>query len=359
MTRIVAVRPVLASHRYPQSELTAAIADLCELDPSGRRLLARLHESAGVRTRHLALPLPRYAELSGFGQSNDAFIETASELAESAARSALTAAGLGPRDVDVVLTTTVTGIAVPALDARLANRIGFRSDIRRLPLFGLGCVGGAAGIARAHDVLAEHETGLLISVELCSLTWQPGDSSTANLVASALFGDGAAAVVLVGGGRPEPATEPAGQRHPNGPMVLATRSVLYPETERVMGWDVSDTGFRVVLGADVPDVVRANLGRDVETFLADHDLSPDRIDRWICHPGGPKVLEAVGDALRLPTDALALTRESLSRIGNVSSASVLHVLHDTLLRRPADPGSYGMLLAMGPGFCSELVLLRF
>lgn len=363
MTQIVAVHPVLAGYRYSQEELTTAIASRCGLDPTARRLLARLHESSGVRTRHLALPLERYAEMSGFGAANDAFVDAALELAETAARQALATAELRPEDVDVVLSTTVTGLAVPALDARLANRVGLRSDVRRLPLFGLGCVGGAAGLARAHDLLGERETGLLLSLELCSLTWQPGDASTANLVASALFGDGGAAVVLRGNGRGvAEADDPPGRSssaEPERPVVVATRSVLYPDTERVMGWDITDTGFRVVLGADVPDVVRANLGRDVERFLTDQGLSADRITRWICHPGGPKVLDAVGDALGLADGELALTRDSLTRIGNLSSASVLHVLADTLRLRPSAPGTYGLLLAMGPGFCSELVLLRF
>ncbi|HEY6739086.1 MAG TPA: 3-oxoacyl-[acyl-carrier-protein] synthase III C-terminal domain-containing protein, partial [Actinopolymorphaceae bacterium] len=225
-----------------------------------------------------------------------------------------------------------------------------RDDIKRLPLFGLGCVGGAAGIARIHDYLRAWPThsAILLSVELCSLTLQRSDPSMANLVASALFGDGAAAVVMRGS-RVDGA----------GPSVVATRSALYPGTERVMGWDIGDTGFRIVLGADVPEVVHRHLDTDMKAFLGDHGLTVADVAAWVCHPGGPKVLQAVESTLRLPPGALDVTWASLARIGNLSSASVLHVLHDTMASRRPPVGSPGVLLAMGPGFCSELVLLEW
>jgi alkylresorcinol/alkylpyrone synthase len=255
----------------------------------------------------------------------------------------------------MIMCTSVTGVAAPSLDARLANRIGLRPDVKRVPVFGLGCVAGAAGIARLHDYLRgwPGHVAVLLSVELCSLTLQRDDTSTANLVAGALFGDGAAAVVAYGDER-EPLPADAA-----GPTVVGTRSHLYPGSERVMGWDVRDTGFRVVLDAGVPDVVRTYLGDDVHGFLADHGLTADDITAWVCHPGGPKVLEAVAETLALPDGALDLTWRSLATNGNLSSSSVLHVLRDTLALRPPPPGTPGMLLAMGPGFCSELVLLRW
>jgi alkylresorcinol/alkylpyrone synthase len=195
---------------------------------------------------------------------------------------------------------------------------------------------------------------VLVSVELCSLTLQRDDASLPNLVGSGLFGDGAAAVVAAGSRR-------AAQLLDGGrvqPEVLAARSRLYPDSERTMGWDIGASGLRIVLDSSVPDVVRTHLGGDVRRFLADHDLSPDDIGWYVAHPGGPKVLEALQEALGVDRDALALTWDSLRRVGNLSSASVLHVLADTLSTRPPAPGSYGLMLAMGPGFCSELVLLR-
>jgi alkylresorcinol/alkylpyrone synthase len=191
---------------------------------------------------------------------------------------------------------------------------------------------------------------VLLSVELCSLTVQRDDASMANMVGSGLFGDGAAAVVMVGERR-------AAELGLPGPHVLATRSRLYPGTERVMGWDVGETGFRIVLSAGVPELVEEHLGHDLTAFLGDHDLKLGDVVTWVAHPGGPKVLEAMERVLDLPPTAMRRTWDSLARVGNLSSSSVLHVLADTLAAEPPPAGSPGVLLAMGPGFCSELVLL--
>ncbi|MFF1820441.1 type III polyketide synthase [Kribbella sp. NPDC058245] len=348
MTRIAAVRPALPPYRYQQEELTDAFAAICLPDGRGNALLRRLHANAGVSSRHLALPLEQYAELKDFGAANDAWIAAAVDLGAEAVAGAVADAGLELSDVDVLMFTTVTGVAAPSIDARVAMRLGLREDVKRLPLFGLGCVGGAAGVARLHDYLLAwpKQVAVLLSVELCSLTLQRDDSSLPNLVGGALFGDGAAAVVLTGSEHPAAA----------GPSVLATRSRLYPDSERVMGWDIGSGGFRIVLGADVPEVVRKYLGGDVRGFLADHGLTVPEIGTWVSHPGGPKVLEAVAETLELRPGALDLTWKSLDAVGNLSSSSVLHVLGDTLALHPS---GMGLLLAMGPGFCSELVLLEW
>jgi alkylresorcinol/alkylpyrone synthase len=294
--------------------------------------------------------LDRYPALTGFTDANAAYLDVAMDLGERAIRSALDAAGLQPADVDIVFSTTVTGVTVPTLDARLTDRIGLRPDINRVPLFGLGCVAGAAGIARMNDYLRAYpdQVAILLAVELCSLTIQRNDHSLANLVACSLFGDGAATVVAVGAER-----APAGRGRPR---VLASRSRLYPDSVGMMGWEIGSEGFRIVLSVDVPTVADKYLGEDVRLFLAEFGLTTTDVDTWLCHPGGPKVIEAVESVLDLPDDALDETRKSLRDNGNLSSVSVLDVLSANMADPPPG-GEIGMMIAMGPGFCSELVLL--
>jgi alkylresorcinol/alkylpyrone synthase len=348
--QIVAVHGVLPEHRYPQDEITDAFVEV--IGKGGgldERVLRRFHRNAGVEQRSLVLPLEEYAGIADFTRSNDLFIEHAVDLGARAVTDALKDAGLTPTDVDLVVCATVTGLAVPTLEARIAAQIGMRPDVKRVPLVGLGCVAGAAGLARLNDYLLGHpdEVAVLVAVELCSLTVQRDDVSVPNLVASGLFGDGAAAVVARGGVAPE-----------GGIDVIDTRSRLYPDSERTMGFDVTSGGLRIVLDAEVPVVVGRYIRDDVDGFLADHGLSRAEVEWWVCHPGGPKVIEALESALEVPRDAVQLTWDSLARIGNLSSASVLHVLEDTLRDRPPSPGTWGIVMAMGPGFCSELVLAR-
>lgn len=355
--RVLSVRGVLPEHRYRQQEITEAFTTTMLRGQVDDAVVQRLHRNACVETRHLALPLERYGELRDFGESNDAFIEIGVELGARAVTDALKAVGLTPQDVDLVISATVTGLAVPSLDARVAAAVGMRPDVVRVPLVGLGCVAGAAGIARLHDYLVGHpdQVAVLMAVELCSLTLQRDDASVPNLVASGLFGDGAAAVVGVGADR---ARDLAGDTVDPQPEVLASRSRLYPDSERTMGWDVGSTGLKIVLDSRVPEFVNTYVGDDVHGFLADLGLARNDVEWYVAHPGGPKVLDALQATLGLQRDSLQVTWDSLAAIGNLSSASVLHVLADTLARRPPRPGSYGLMLAMGPGFCSELVLLR-
>jgi alkylresorcinol/alkylpyrone synthase len=298
----------------------------------------------------LALPIEQYP-LRDWGEANNRWIESSVDLGQQAVCRAMEQAQVKPENIGAFFFVSVTGIASPSIDARLINRMRLNPHIKRMPIFGLGCVAGAAGIARAADYVKAYpnQAALLLSVELCSLTIQPDDLSAANLISTGLFGDGAAALVIAG----------SELNAPDGPRILQTRSTFYPETEYVMGWDISDKGFRIVLSRDVPEVVLKNLGRDVDLFLADHQLTRQDIGCWIIHTGGPKVLEATGQALQLPQGALDTSWDCLRKTGNLSSASVLFVLEEIMKNRRPDPGTWSVLAAMGPGFCSELVLLKW
>ena len=348
--RIAAVGSALPPHYYNQATLLEAFKRRWAKRHHNLDRLERLHHNLLVGGRHLALPLEEYDGLTTWGKANDAWIRVAQDVGERAVREVLALAGLSVDDVDCLITVTVTGVATPSIDARLMNRLGLPSRVKRVPIFGLGCVAGTAGIARAADYVRAYpdQVAVLLSVELCSLTLQREDLSIPNLIASGLFGDGAAAAVIVGADRGEV-----------GPQVVGSRSVFYPDSEEVMGWDISESGFRIVLSADVPEVVRRHLRGDVDSFLGAHGLNRGDIRTWISHPGGPKVLEAMQDALELPDDALESAWRTLRELGNLSSTSVLLVLQEALESPTPEPGSFGMMVAMGPGFCSELVLLRW
>ena len=352
MTRIAAIRSALPPYRYRQAELTGAMAELSNVGPPQRALLERLHANAGVDTRHTVLPLAGYKGLDGFGPTNDLYIEHATDLGERALDSALRAAGVAAHDLDLLIVTSVTGLAVPSLDARLIPRLGLRSDIKRVPIFGLGCVAGAAGLARLHDYLLgwPGHTAALLAVELCSLTVPAAGATTPDLVVSGLFGDGAVAVVARG----EQAGADAG-----GPRVIASRSEVYPDTGDVLAWRLGSAGFRIVLTAELASVVGRHLRQDVSAFLAARGLTIGDITSWVCHPGGPKVIDAVEQGLGLPADALEVTRRSLAEVGNMSSASILHVLQQTIDTARPPPGSPGMLIGLGPGVSVELILLQW
>jgi alkylresorcinol/alkylpyrone synthase len=352
VTRIAAVRSALPPHRHRQAELTGAMAAISAVEPAQRTLLERLHANSGVDTRHTVLPLAAYRGLDGLGSTNDLYIEHATALAARALRSALQAAGLAAADLDMLIVTSVTGVAVPSLDARLIPLLGLRPDIKRLPIFGLGCVAGAAGLARLHDYLRgwPQHTAALVAVELCSLTVPAALPTTPDLVVSGLFGDGAVALVATGDH-----VIPA----PAGPQVVASRSEVYPDTGEVLAWRLGAGGFRIVLTAELADVVTRHLSSSVSAFLAAHGLTVADITSWVCHPGGPRVIDAVQQSLGLPASALEVTRRSLAEVGNMSSASVLHVLQETIRTGRPAPGSAGLLVGLGPGVSVEMVLLRW
>lgn len=348
--RISSAVSALPKHYYPQPVLIEAFRRHWGQRLERFSVLEKLHAAAQVDGRYLALPLEAYP-LPDWGAANDAWIAAALDLGEQAVCRAIQQAGVSRKDIGAAFFVSITGIASPSIEARLINRMGLNPRMKRIPIFGLGCVAGAAGIARAADYVRAfpREACLLLSVELCSLTAQQDDLSPANLISTGLFGDGAAAVIVSGS---ELEAAP-------GPVIVATRSNFYPETEYVMGWDISHKGFKIVLSRDVPDVVINNLGRDAREFLSDHGLQMKDIGSWVIHTGGPKVLEATAAALGLTNGSLDVSWECLRKTGNLSSASVLLVLEEVIKNRRPEPGTWGIMAAMGPGFCSELLLLKW
>ena len=347
---IAAAASAFPKYRYQQDQLLKEFSRYWGPKLDNPVFLKRLHERAGVASRYLVLPLEEYEKLTSWGQANDCWIQAAQELGQQAICRALARTGFSTADLGALFFVSVTGISSPSIDARLINRMHLSPHIKRVPIFGLGCVAGAAGIARAADYVRAYpkQVAAVLAVEICSLTFQGDDLSIANLISAGLFGDGAAAALVAGS-----------EVESRGPEILATRSVFYSDTEGVMGWNISEKGFRIVLSPDVPEVVKHHLGHDVDAFLEDEGLTRAGIGSWVLHTGGPKVLDATAAALQLPSGALDASWHCLRNMGNLSSASVLTVLEEVMTNRRPPAGTYGLLAAMGPGFCSELVLLKW
>jgi alkylresorcinol/alkylpyrone synthase len=370
--KIASAASAFPKHYYSQKVLLERLQDYWGPQLKNPLLLARLHRNVTVDGRYLAVPAEEYVDIKTWGQANDIWIRVAQELGERALCLALHNAGIKPEDLGCLLFTTVTGVASPSIDGMLINRMGLPTNIRRTPIFGLGCVAGAAGIARASDYVRAYpgKAAALVSVELCSLTLQREDLSVANLISSGLFADGSAAVIVTGdefessqpessGSEVSATTTSAARPKTSGPEILATRSVFYPNTEDMMGWSISEKGFRIILSTEVPNLIRKNLGRDVDAFLADNGHQRSDVKSFVMHTGGPKVLDATADALGLHNGELDASWDCLRKVGNLSSASVLCVLEDVMKNRRPAPGTLGLLAAMGPGFCSELLLLQW
>ncbi|MEL6444287.1 MAG: 3-oxoacyl-[acyl-carrier-protein] synthase III C-terminal domain-containing protein [Bacteroidota bacterium] len=383
MPYIAATATGFPPHYYPQDSILADLQDIWAGTGINLNRVARLHANTTVEGRYIAVPKADYHTMSGWKDANAAYAEIGVELGAQVLTRLFEQANIHASEVSMLLSACTTGIAVPTIDARIMNRVPFRSDLKRVPVYGLGCAAGAAGLARVADYLQGHptEAAVLLCQEFCSLTIQKQDTTVANLIACGLFGDASAAVLMVGDEHPlagkntvaglptqidleQPegdGSAPVATPRPEarGPQVLATRSVFFPESERTMGWDVTEMGMRIVLSAEVPDVAEAAVPPHVSALLAEHDLTLADVDRWLCHPGGPKVIGAIESGLGLDDAALAMSRDVLRRVGNVSSVSVLLILDRVLRQCDHDAGDTGVLLAMGPAFAADLALLRW
>lgn len=345
--RLVALATAVPPFDLPQDVVAARAATVFAPVEGGFHRLAPIYLNALIERRHACVPLDWFVEEHGFRERNALFLHHATELLAEAAAKALGEAGLEASDIDTIVTVCTSGIATPGLDARLMERIAFRRDVQRLPVFGLGCAGGVMGLSRA-AAMAQAAPGsrvLLLVVELCTLTFRRHDRSKSNLVATALFGDGAAAAVITcvdGDGAAEaPRLGPWGEH-------------TWPDSLDVMGWDIQDDGLKVVFSRDIPTLVREDVRTIVDTFLARHGLGLGDIDEFVCHPGGAKVIDALEDCFELQRGDLVHARQTLRDHGNMSSVTVLFVLKAALEARA---GGRRLLTTLGPGFTAAMLVI--
>ncbi len=351
MSYIHSVSTALPPHYATQTEIIEFLSKHSLMKPAQFERFKRFMESVQVKGRHLSVPLEEYLTITNsFAKKNEAWVTTSLALLEKTVAELLQNAKLEAKDISMLMSTSITGLTVPSLEGRLMNKFNFPASTKRIPLFGLGCLAGAAGIARAHDYLKAypHEAVIFFSSELCSLTVQLGDMSVANMISTSLFGDGAAAVLLVG--------EKHHLKNECKLKILETQSSFYPNTEEIMGWDMVDQGFKIILSSGVPELVQKYVPDDLKRILLTRKMAPSDLDFFVSHPGGPKVLEAMELALDLKKNELASSWKSLSEIGNLSSASVLFILKETLQNLKKE--HFGLMTAMGPGFCSEMLILE-
>ena len=345
--RILSVATALPQHRIGQEDVkefargmfSDAFPDLDRLTP--------IFDNVHVESRYFCVPLEWFSEDHTFPEKNDLYVEHALNLSEKAARRALDRAGAQPGDVGAIFFVSTTGLATPSLDSKLIFRLGLSEHTRRVPIWGLGCAAGAAGLARASEYarLYPDQSVLLVGVELSGLTFQRGDRSKSNLISTSLFADGAAAVLL-------------GQNVGSGPEILGSHSTTWPGTEDVMGWEIVETGLKVQLSKSVPTIVRERLRDDLTMACESLDLDFEELRHFVLHPGGAKVLDAFEEVLGLESGGLTFSRGVLRDAGNMSSVTALFILERFLESAEFAPGDLGVLSAMGPGFSAEHVLFR-
>ncbi|MEW6050529.1 MAG: 3-oxoacyl-[acyl-carrier-protein] synthase III C-terminal domain-containing protein [Candidatus Zixiibacteriota bacterium] len=349
MPRICAVHTAVPPNRFDQKSAEQfAREHFSQFLPDIDRLL-KVFSGAGIESRYFSCSLDWFRTPHSFDEKNHIYIESATALSAAAARGVLASAGISASQIDYIIYINTTGLATPSIDARLINLLGMRSNIRRTPVWGLGCAGGVAGLSHAYHYLLGHPTErvLVVATELCGLTFMPDDFSRSNLVASALFGEGSAAVLLAGDQVELPGIE-----------ILGTQSRFYPDSLDVMGWNIVSQGMQVIFAQRIPDIVAANAAGDLDGFLNRHGLTRGDIAAWLFHPGGTKVIEAYEKALAFSDGELAISRSVLRDYGNMSSVSVLFVLERYLRMNGIGRAGHGLLSSLGPGFCSESLLVK-
>jgi alkylresorcinol/alkylpyrone synthase len=346
MPKIIAAATAIPPHNIPQ-EFAAeyALRHFQSQFPDIERLLP-VFKSSRVESRQFCVPPEWFMTPKSFAEKNNTYIEWATRLGADSASKCMEKAGLRPDEIDHIIFVSTTGLATPSIDARLINILNLRADIKRTPIWGLGCVGGVMGLSRAADYVRAYPESrvLLVAVELCGPTFQFNDRSKSNLVATALFGDGAAAVIISGDG--------------DGPEILGSQSTTWPDSLDIMGWNFLDEGMQVVFARAIPSIVSKYTLQSTLKFLAGFGLALEDIRHFLIHPGGAKVIDAYKSALCFDSDRLALSEGILREHGNMSSVTILYILERFLGLKKNMTGGYGIMTALGPGFSSELILLK-
>ncbi|MDA0229584.1 MAG: type III polyketide synthase [Proteobacteria bacterium] len=348
--RLGGLATAVPDHVLNQEDVMRGAAKLFQGSFHDFERLIPVFKNAAIGTRHSCVPIEWYLEEHSFAERNALFIENAVNLLEQAVLRCLERAGLAIEDVDALVVASTSGIAAPSLDALLLERLEMRRNVQRLPIFGLGCAGGVIGLARA-GALARAMPGanvVFAVVELCGLTFRFNDRSKSNVIATALFGDGAAAAVV--------------NTEMQGPEISAWGEHTWPDTLEIMGWRIEDDGFGVLFSRDIPNLVRSKMRAAAEEFLADHDLALKDIDEFVCHPGGAKVLTALEEAFGLQSGGLEHGRETLRQYGNMSAATIMFVLERALAHGDAKGagknGGRRMMSSLGPGFTAGFLVLE-
>ncbi len=350
MPRISAVAKALPPFKLTQDQIREFVRIQFSESALPIDRLIEVFENAEIDERYFSVPIDWYRTKRSFEEKNQTYIDSSRSLGQICATCCLQNSGVIPSEIDYIIFVSTTGLATPSMDARLINLLGLRPDVRRTPIWGLGCAGGAAGLSHAYHYLVGHprDRVLLVAVELCGLTFQQNDFTKSNFVATALFGEGAAAVLIDGD-----------EVDSHGLEILDTGSTFWPNSLDIMGWNLMNSGLQVVFAQSIPHIVEKRALANLTEFLARSDMSLKDIRHFILHPGGAKVIDAYQKALSLHSEQLDICRQSLRNYGNMSAVSVLFVLEQYLSQIRLGSGELGVISALGPGFCAENLLVRF
>ncbi|MCM3762064.1 type III polyketide synthase [Alkalihalobacillus oceani] len=361
MPAIASVSSYTPSYQLDQETTTEFARELFAESYQDIERLLTVFSNGQIEKRQFAVPIDWFRKDHSLQERNDLYIQLATEYSVEAIKGCLAhprflQSEIAVNEIDAIILVSSSGMATPSLDARIMNKLPFSAHTKRIPLWGLGCAGGAMGMSRAFEFCRAYPEAnvLVVCVELCSLTFQRNDRTKSNLVGTSLFADGTACALVIGD---DSALRPQ-IRQDSVPNIIATESTLMPDSEDVMGWDVKDSGLHVVFSRSIPSIVTKWLRPVVEGFLQKEDVTVHQLSAFIAHPGGRKVLEAYSEALGLAPELLEASAQVLKLHGNMSSPTVLYVL-ENVLASPKKAGEYGLMAALGPGFSSELLLLQW